>query len=163
MQRQTAVDGEGLEEFAHQLGVEGPDLGRGKLGAEHQERTPGDIYGDARQRLVHRQQAIGVAGQPALVAERLFERLAERDADVLDGVVIVNMQIAPGAHRHVDERVPGELVEHVIEEADAGGDLGRAGTVEIDLDGDLGFVGLAGHRRLAHVSLPPLAQRLGSD
>ena len=26
MQRQAAVDREGLEEFAHQLGVEGPDL-----------------------------------------------------------------------------------------------------------------------------------------
>ena len=87
---------------------------------------------DAGQRLVHRQQAIGVAGQPALVAERLSQRLAERDADVLDRVVIVDVQVALGAHRQVDQRMARELVEHVVEEADAGGDVGRAGAVEID-------------------------------
>ena len=161
MQRQAAVHRERLEELAHQFRVERADLRRGELRAEHQERPARNVERDAGQRLVHRQQAIGVAGQAALVAERLLERLPERDADILDGVVVVDMQIALGGNADIDERVARELVEHMVEEADAGGDLGRAGAVEVELDRDLRLVGLAGHRPLAHVA-SGLAQILGS-
>jgi hypothetical protein len=43
-----------------------------------------------------------------------------------------------------------ELVEHVVEEADAGGDLADAGAVKVQRDGDLRLGGAAGDRRLAH-------------
>jgi hypothetical protein len=35
-------------------------------------------------------------------------------------VVVVDMQIARGRDLQVDQRVAGQLVEHVVEEADAG-------------------------------------------
>ena len=42
---------------------------------------------------------MAVAREPRLVAERLLDRLAERDADVLDRVVRIDVQIALGVDR----------------------------------------------------------------
>ena len=66
-----------------------------------------------------------------------------RDAGVLDRVVVVDVQVALGLDRHVDQRMARQLVEHMVEEADAGRDVGLAGAVDIDGDRDLGFLGLA--------------------
>ena len=77
---------------------------------------------DAGQRLVHRHMHVGIAGDALHVAERLLHRLAERDADVLGGVVVVDVQVALGLDRDVDARMPRQQIEHVVEEADAGRD-----------------------------------------
>ena len=99
VQREAGVSGQGLKELAHQLSVEGADpLGR-EFGPEDEERPARHVERDARQGLVHRQEAVGVAGQAALVAERLGKRLADGDADVLDRVVIVDVAVAFGANR----------------------------------------------------------------
>ena len=55
--------------------------------------------------------------------------------------------------REVDQAVPGELLEHVIEKADAGRDLRGAAAVEIDPAGDPGFLGVAFDRRHPHDTL----------
>ena len=99
---------------------------------ELEPRAPGEIDDDARQRLVERHVGVAVARDALLVAERLGQRLAERDADVLDGVVRVDVQVALGLDLEVDHAVPRDLVEHVVEERHAGGELGPAGAVEVD-------------------------------
>ncbi len=94
MQRDAGIHREGLEELAHQLGVEAADLLRLELRAEDQEGPAGDVDRDARQRLVHRQMHVGVTADALLVAERLLQRLAERDAGILDRMVVVDMGVA---------------------------------------------------------------------
>ena len=70
---------------------------------------------------------------PALSPSAFVERLAERDADVLDGVVRVDVQVALArATVEVEHAVARDLVEHVVEERHAGGELGAAGAVEVD-------------------------------
>ena len=149
MQRDAGVHGERLEPLLHQLGVEGADLVAAELGLEHQERPARHVDGDARQRLVHRHMHVGIAGDALHVAERLLHRLAERDADVLGGVVVVDVQVALGLDRDVDARVPRQQIEHVVEEADAGRDVGDALAVEIDRDLDVGLLGGALDRAFA--------------
>ena len=66
-------------------------------------------------------------------------------------VVLVDVQVA----RHlfdgdVEEPVPREQLQHVVEEADAGRDLGLAGSVEMDRHGDIGLGGAAADARGAH-------------
>src|SRR5580658_3287652 len=103
MQRKSRIAGEGLEELAHQCSVESADpLGR-EFGPEYEERPARYVERDPRQGLVHRQQAIGVAGQAALVAERFGQRLAQGDADVLDRMMIVDVAVALGPDGEVDE------------------------------------------------------------
>ena len=55
-----------------------------------------------------------------LVAERLGERGADRDAAVLDGVVAVDLQVALARDVEVPPGVLAELLQHVVEERDAG-------------------------------------------
>jgi hypothetical protein len=64
-------------------------------------------------------------------------------------VVAVDVQVALGLDLEVDQAVAGDLLEHVVEEADAGGKLGRADAVEVDGDPDPGFLGVALHRGAA--------------
>ena len=49
------------------------------------------------------------------------DRLAERDPDVLHGVVAAGLEVAAGLDLDVDERVAREQRQHVVEEAHAGG------------------------------------------
>src|SRR5271156_2710897 len=95
MQREPGFSGEGPEQPAPQGDEETADpLGR-EFALKDEERPARHVERDPRQRFVHRQQAVGVAGQAALVAERLGKRLAQGDADVLNRVVIVDMAVAP--------------------------------------------------------------------
>ncbi len=65
------------------------------------------------------------------------------------GVVVVDVQVALGLDRDVDARVTAREIEHVVEEADAGRDVGDTLAVEIDRDLDVGLLGGALDRALA--------------
>ncbi|KIT81814.1 hypothetical protein QT20_00235, partial [Staphylococcus aureus] len=77
------------------------------------------------------------------VAERLLDRLSERDSDVFGGVVVIDMEVAIRLHRDVDARMAGQEVEHMVEEADPGRNRGHACSVEVDRHLDVGLLGLA--------------------
>jgi hypothetical protein len=99
---------------------------------------------------IHRHVHARVARDALHVAERLFHRLAERNADILGRMMVVDVQVALGPHADVDARMTRQQIEHVIEEANAGRDLGRAGAIEVHRHLDVGFLGLSSHRALAH-------------
>ena len=50
----------------------------------------------------------------------MLHRFAQRDAHVFDGVVLVHVEIAACDQIEIERPVPRDLLEHVIEEADAG-------------------------------------------
>src|SRR5688500_11840218 len=84
------------------------------------------------------------AAHAGLVADRLRNRLAERDADVFHGVMRVDIEIALRFDVEIDHAVPRDLVEHVLEEGQPGGEPGDALAVQVDLHADLGLLGVAG-------------------
>jgi hypothetical protein len=51
----------------------------------------------------------------------------------------VDVQVADRADLKVKEAVAGQLIQHVIKEAYAGGNFALSGSVEVDGDGDVGF------------------------
>ena len=57
---------------------------------------------------------------PFLSPSRLGDRLAQRDADIFHRVVRVDVQVALGVDVEVDHAVPRDLVQHVLEERQAG-------------------------------------------
>ena len=57
---------------------------------------------------------------PLRSPKRLGHRLADGDAAVLGGVVGIDVQIAFGLDVEIDQRMARQLLEHVVEEADAG-------------------------------------------
>jgi hypothetical protein len=131
-----------------------------RLALVHDVRTARDVDDGLHERLVERDGGVPEAGDAALVAERLADRLAEDDRDVLDRVVGVDVGVAVGGDREVDERVLREREEHVVVERHPGAHLAAAGAVEVDahLDGALGrgpaHRGGAVGRRGAHEAAP---------
>jgi hypothetical protein len=93
---------------------------------------------------------VPVAAQSLLVAESPGQRLAERDADILDRVVRVDMQVAAGLNHRGRSGRGGNLLKHVIEEGDAGGEATLAAAVEIQPNGDPGFERIPGNFCLPH-------------
>jgi hypothetical protein len=85
-----------------------------------------------------------------LVANRFGKGLAERDADIFDRVVGIDLQVAPGHDIEVDQSVANDLVKHVVKEGDARIELAPAAAVEIDADADLGFQRIASDVCLPH-------------
>ena len=97
VQGEAGVGGERGHGVLGQLRVEGRVAERQRLGqldVPGHERAARDVEGDLDERLVERVQPAGEAADAGLVAERLAERLAEGDGDVLDGVVGVDVQVA---------------------------------------------------------------------
>ena len=82
------------EEVRHQFGRQAADGFARELAFEHRVGAAGQVDGDLR-----RASSIGsrkpIARDAALVAERLAQRLAERERAVLDGVVLVDLAGRP--------------------------------------------------------------------
>ena len=134
------------EEMRHEFGRQLSDLIATELTFENEVGSTRQIDGDLRERLVHRQQE-AIAMDAALVAERRFQRLAQRQRAVLDGVMLVDVQIAGARQLQRKAAVLRDLFEHVIEEAQAGRHLDRRFLIEVDLDRDVGFFRLAASTR----------------
>ena len=82
---------------AGEVAADQVQLEAGRLAGVHQVRAAGDVDDGLHERLVERHRGVAVAGDAALVAERLPDRLAEHDPDVLDRVVHVDVGVAAGA------------------------------------------------------------------
>lgn len=143
VQGHLGVVDEALEELHEQVDVEAADAGTGKGNVHLQAGPPGEVDDHPRQRLIEGHVGVAVAADALLVADGLGEGLAEGDADVLDGVVIVDMQVALALDVQVDQAVAGNLVHHVVKEGNPGIEPGLAGPIQVDGDLDLGLQGVA--------------------
>jgi hypothetical protein len=77
------------------------------------------IDGGEAERFIHRHQKISSAEDATTVAESLVESFAESDADVFDGVMLIDVEVSGGNQFEIEAAVAGEEFEHVIEETNA--------------------------------------------
>src|SRR5712691_5997805 len=134
VQRELRVERDGAEEVLEQVQVEVRDPRPPERHIEDQVR-------------------------PTRVAHRLLECLAQADADVLDRVVQVHVQVALGIHGKVHQAVLGPGLQHVVEEGDASLHLGRPAAVQVELQHDLRLLRVALDPRLPVAwlhALPPV-------
>ena len=145
VERDPGRPGERLEGVLDELEAELA----GPLAAERQVddgvRPPAHVDDGRRQRLVHRHGRIPEAFDPGPLAERLGDGRAEHQRDVLDGVVVVDVEVADRANGQVEQAVVGERAQQVIVEPDAGRDVGDPAAVEVELDRHLRLAGGPGN------------------
>ena len=127
---EAGVEGDRLEDVPHhrpgEVAADEVVLESGRLARVHEVRATRDVDDGLGERLVERHERVAVAGDAALVAERLADGLAEHDADVLDGVVHVDLDVAAGAHGEVGQRVLRERGQQVVVERHRGLDVAEA-------------------------------------
>ena len=124
-----------------QLDVEVADLRLLDAHVVDEERATGQVDDARHERLVERHRRLAEAPDAGLVAERLAKRLAERQPDVLDGVVVVDVEVARRLEREVEEPVAREYLEHVVQERDAGLHLVAPAPVDVQLESDVRLLG----------------------
>ena len=128
-----------LEEMEEHLGRDVADVFAAELGVPNQPRPAAEVERDAAKAVVHRETE-AVTLDAALVAQCFTQCLAERERRVLDGVMLVHLQVALDADGEIHARVPADLLQHVVEKAEAGEDVGAALAVEVEVDGDVRFL-----------------------
>ena len=131
VQGDLGVVDESLEELVQEIDIERAHARTDELHAIGESGTAGEIHDDPGEGFVQRNVRVPVAGDALLVADRPGDRLAERDAHILDGVVRVYLQVALGVDLEVDKAVPGHLLEHVLEEWQSGIQTGLALAIQV--------------------------------
>ena len=116
--------------FFHQDDVEIAHKHRGRFSLVDQVRPSTHVDYDARQRLVHRQKEKPVTLNPNFVAQGFFERLAQDQADILHGVVIINIRVALGLDRQIEQPMLRKQGEHMIEERHSRLDLRHTAAID---------------------------------
>ena len=149
----AGLDRDGAEELLDELHLEVPHEHVLHRALHDEERTPPEVERSLAQRLVHRNRRKTVADDPLPVAERLVDRLAEHKHDVLDGVVVVDVNVAHRLDREVDQRVLLQKLKHVVEESDPRVDSPLARTVEVQLEAYLRLLRVAFNLRCSHADI----------
>ena len=85
----------------------------------------GEVDHDPGQGLVERRIGMAEAADAAALAQRLVEGRAQRQGAVLGGVVVVDVEVALAVQLEVEPAVLGQGRQHVVEEAEAGLDVGH--------------------------------------
>jgi hypothetical protein len=134
---------EALKEFLDQIHIKITDAVAHEFAIEHQTGAAGNVQHHASQGLIQGYVSVTVAAQSFLVAHCLIKRLTQRDADVFHGVMRIDVQIALGQNIQIQQTMPGNLVEHVIEKRQSGIKLGVAAAVKRQFNCDLSFHGVA--------------------
>jgi hypothetical protein len=132
-----------FKEIRHQLGLQIADQPGAHFGFHGEGGPAAQVDGCNGQGLVHGHQKVTGAQNAALVAQRAVEGLAQRNAHVLDGVVLVHVQVTVAFQFQIEGAVAREQLQHVIEEADAGGDFVLAAAFNRQVDGDARLGGVA--------------------
>ena len=102
-----------------------------------------EIDGDEGEGFVHGEDEVAGAIDALAIAQRFGEQLAQHDAYVFHGVVLIDVEIAIGFEGEVEASVFGEQLQHVVEETDAGGDVVAAAAFDFQGAGDARFFGVA--------------------
>ena len=135
--------GEPLKELVQQIDIEAADQAPFELNVVYQARPTGKINDHPRQRFVEWDISVAITGDAGFVADRLTQRLTEYNAHILNGVMRIYLEIAAGTDVEIYETMPGDLIEHVLEEWQPCFELGHTLTIQVEYDCDLGLSGLA--------------------
>src|SRR5262249_44332088 len=128
----TALRRYGAPELFRQRRVEGSEHFDRYVRLPDAVGSPAEVYRRRHEHFIHGHRRAAVAADTPLVCPRLSQRLAVADADVLDRVMRIHLQIAGSLDGQVNQAVLGQKGEHMVEEADPGLDISAAGAVEFE-------------------------------
>src|ERR1051326_354365 len=106
--------GEPFKEIVHQFRLQIANEPYAHLSVYDRLSASAEIYRGKAQRFVHRHQEIAGAEDSLLAAQRTIESLAERNADVLHRVVLVDIKVPLRYQLQAKAAMAGKQFQHVI-------------------------------------------------
>jgi hypothetical protein len=128
-----------LKEIFQQLRLKVADALRFNGRPQYKVRAAAQVDSRYRQRFVHGHYEVACTVDAPFVAQRLPYRLAQDKTRVFDGVVLIDVQIAPRSQIQIESTVASEEFQHVIEKTNAGGDRVLTPTVETQPGTNIGL------------------------
>src|SRR5215469_3559341 len=126
-----------LKKILHQLHLKVADSCRRDLSFHNTTRAAAEVDGGGRERFIHRHEEIARAQNPALRAKRFLDRRAQRNAHIFHRVMLIHVQVATRIHFQIKSSMPGNQIEHVIEESDSRCDAGLSTAIQIQFQPDI--------------------------
>ena len=100
--------GKALEEIIDQFRLEIADSSRSHPSLDDGHRAAAEVHGREAKGFVHGHQKISGSQDAAPVPQRAVKRLTQADADILDGVVLIHIQVAQCGELQIEAAVTGE-------------------------------------------------------
>jgi hypothetical protein len=122
---------EALEKVFDELRLEAADASRREFRFHYAKGASTEIDGRGSQSFVHGHQKITGAENAAPVSESSVDGFPESDADIFDGVMLIDVKIAGGLKAKVEGAMTRYQVEHVVKKLNASGNFGFAAAIEI--------------------------------
>jgi hypothetical protein len=132
-----------VEEVVNEFGLQIAYETRTNFRVNDNGSASAEVDGSNAERFVHGHEEVACSIDSLLVPERAIKSLAEGNADVFDGVVLIDVEVALAGEFEIEAAVPREQLEHVIEESYAGGDLVLARAFDGEREIDLRLRGMA--------------------
>src|SRR5688572_26463839 len=148
MDRGLEALGQGAKEMRDELRWQAADGLAREFALEDSIGASGEVNRHAHLGFVHGQHE-AITRNAELGAQCSAQRIAERQRTIFDGVVFVDLQVTLALELERKATVLGELLQHVIEEADAGGNGDGCGGIQTHGNLDVGFLRLAAELGLA--------------
>jgi len=127
----------------NQLGIPFAQAFLRELGLPHQIGPPRNIQRHPAQRFIHGRIGRAITPDAGLVAQRLGNRLPQRNRRILCRMVLIDMEIACHLHRHINQRMARKLLHHMIEKANPCGNLIGSRAIQIHRNCNASFRSVA--------------------
>src|SRR5215472_3139284 len=156
---------EALKKILQQLHLKVANSFCGDLGVHCAIRPATQVNGRSSESFVHGHQEIAGTQNASLRAKSSSNCLAKRNAHVFYSVVLIYVQVATGIHLQVKSAMTRNEIQHVVEEANSGGNRCLSTPIQIELQPDIRLVRFPMNcRRACHNSVQflssPLSRRL---
>ena len=104
-------------------------------------RATGAVQRHLNQSLIQRCHELSESINSTTISQGLGKGLAQSDAHILVGVMVVDMRVTNGMDIEINQSVAADLVKHVIKKRHTGAHLATAAAIEIQTHPDIGFAG----------------------
>ena len=135
---------ERFEEMQEHLGGNVADALTLEVSIPYEPGAATKVEGNGAETVIH-WQAIAITLYAALGAESLIDAITESECCILDGVVLIYVEVTFGMNGKVNHAVTSDLFEHVVEETEARLNVALACTIEVDTYQNVRLLGGAAH------------------
>lgn len=139
MNRGAGTERQSFEKIGYQLGFQAADAARTHPEPRFGTGAAAEIHCRKRERFIHGHQEKAGADEAAPGGEGPIPSLAQHEPAVLDGVVLIYMEVAGAGQIEAEAPVQRHGLEHVIEEADSGAGARPAGAIGLEAHTDGGL------------------------
>src|SRR5262249_7559149 len=143
-----------FKEVRHQLRLQIANQSHAHPSLDDRSRAAAEIDRCQSQGLIHGHKKVTGAHDSPFIAQRVAKGFAQCDADVLYGVVLIDVEITLGLDLEVESAVTGEQFQHVVQKTYSGLHLIAAAAFDGQSDLNVGLCGRAMERGFPHLDTP---------